>query len=135
MTVPNALFEAATIDGASEGRQYVSIMLPLIKPAITSVGIFTFLGSWSDFLELLIYINNERNYTLTLGLYAFVGTFRRLAPADGGFRGVRHSGYHHFLLRAEAIHRGNYADGHQGLIKSRGQMYFGCACLPAKSAS
>lgn len=72
MTVPNALFEAATIDGASEGRQYVSIMLPLIKPAITSVGIFTFLGSWSDFLGPLIYINNERNYTLTLGLYAFV---------------------------------------------------------------
>lgn len=72
MTVPNALFEAATIVGASEGRQYVSIMLPLIKPAITSVGIFTFLGSWSDFLGPLIYINNERNYTLTLGLYAFV---------------------------------------------------------------
>lgn len=47
-------------------------MLPLIKPAITSVGIFTFLGSWSDFLGPLIYINNERNYTLTLGLYAFV---------------------------------------------------------------
>lgn len=72
MTVPNALFEAATIDGASYGKQYLTIMLPLIKPAITSVGIFTFLGSWSDFLGPLIYINNERNYTLTLGLYAFV---------------------------------------------------------------
>lgn len=72
MTVPNALFEAATIDGASEGRQYLTIMLPLIKPAITSVGIFTFLGSWSDFLGPLIYINKERDFTLTLGLYAFV---------------------------------------------------------------
>lgn len=72
MTVPNALFEAATIDGANPGKQYTTIMLPLIKPAITSVGVFTFLANWSDFLGPLIYINKAQKYTLTLGLYGFV---------------------------------------------------------------
>ncbi len=72
MTVPNSLFEAATIDGANPGKQYLTIMLPLIRPAITTVGVFTFLGNWSDFLGPLIYINRAKDYTLTLGLYAFV---------------------------------------------------------------
>ncbi len=72
MTIPDSLMEAATIDGANEGRIYVSILLPLIRPALTSVGVFTFLAAWSDFLGPLLYINRADMYTLSLGLYGYV---------------------------------------------------------------
>ncbi len=72
MTIPNSLMEAATIDGANEGRIYLSVMLPLVRPALTSVGVFTFLASWSDFLGPLLYINKKEQFTLSLGLYSYV---------------------------------------------------------------
>ncbi|THF81783.1 carbohydrate ABC transporter permease [Cohnella fermenti] len=72
MQLPNSLIHAAKIDGASEFRTYWNIVLPLSRPALTSVGIFTFLYTWSDFLGPLLYINNSSKYTLTLGLQAFL---------------------------------------------------------------
>jgi len=71
MTIPVSLISAAKIDGASELRIYLQIVLPLCKPALTAIGIFTFLSSWSDFLGPLLYLNSQKTYTLTLGLYAF----------------------------------------------------------------
>lgn len=73
-TIPDSLLEAAKIDGAKEGTIFFKIMLPLCKPALTSVAIFTFLATWSDFLGPLLYLNKEEQYTLSLGLQAFMQT-------------------------------------------------------------
>ncbi|MFC5402487.1 carbohydrate ABC transporter permease [Cohnella soli] len=72
MGIPDSLIQAAKIDGASEYRTYWNIVLPLSKPALTSIAIFTFLYTWSDFLGPLLYINDAKKYTLTLGLQAFL---------------------------------------------------------------
>lgn len=73
--LPNSLMEAAKIDGAGEFRRYVSIALPLSKPALTTVGIQAFIAAWSDYLAPLIYINKTEKLTLSLGLQQFLGTF------------------------------------------------------------
>jgi len=71
LTLPNDLLDAARIDGASEWRIYRSIMLPLAKPAVATIALFQFLWSWTDFLNPLIYLNDQDAYTLSLGLYRF----------------------------------------------------------------
>ena len=68
LTIPRELDEAALIDGASRLRIYWSIILPLSRPAMATVMIFTFIGTWNDFVNPLIYINSTENATLTLGL-------------------------------------------------------------------
>jgi multiple sugar transport system permease protein len=73
--LPNSLFEAATIDGASEFQKYLCIALPLCKPALTTVGIYTFLAAWSDYLAPLIYINKRDKMTLSLGLQQFLNEY------------------------------------------------------------
>ena len=72
-TVPNELMEAAKLDGAGHLRIWAQIMVPLCKPVIASVVIFTFLFSWNDFMNPLIYINRESMMTVALGLNAFRG--------------------------------------------------------------
>ncbi|MEF3305581.1 carbohydrate ABC transporter permease [Paenibacillus sp. GYB003] len=74
MTLPSSLFQAARIDGASDFRIYLQILLPLCKPVIATVAVFVFLGTWSDFLGPLLYLNDQEQYTLSLGLYAFMQT-------------------------------------------------------------
>ncbi|MBW7455874.1 carbohydrate ABC transporter permease [Paenibacillus sepulcri] len=74
LTLPHSLIQAARIDGASELRIYIQIILPLCRPVIATVGVLAFLATWSDFLGPLLYLNNEKNYTLSLGLYAFMQT-------------------------------------------------------------
>lgn len=69
--IPSELVDAARADGASEFRIYRSIILPLARPALTVVAIFTFMWTWTDFLLPLIYLNDESLYTLSIGLYAF----------------------------------------------------------------
>jgi multiple sugar transport system permease protein len=69
-TLPRELEEAARMDGASYFRVYRSIILPLSKPALATLGIFTFLGSWNDFLWPLIVINSLNLKTVPLGLAA-----------------------------------------------------------------
>lgn len=71
MGLPDALRDAAKIDGASEFRIYWQIMLPLAKPAILAVGLFQFMGSWTDFMGPLLYLTDEAQYTLSLGLQQF----------------------------------------------------------------
>lgn len=72
LTIPNELSDAARIDGCSEFDIYRRIIMPLSKPALATVGLFTFIGSWNDFLGPLMYLTDERTYTLSLGLQRFV---------------------------------------------------------------
>jgi multiple sugar transport system permease protein len=67
-TLPDELLDAARIDGASEPRIYVAIVLPLIAPALATLGTFTFIGSWNAFLWPLLIINDRALQTLPLGL-------------------------------------------------------------------
>lgn len=75
LTIPYELSEAAKIDGASEFRIYWQIILPLSKPALFTVALFTFLNSWGDFLGPLIYLNSPEKWTLSVGLRAFIGEY------------------------------------------------------------
>ena len=70
-TIPTELEEAARIDGCSFFGIYWRIILPLIKPALAAVAIFTFMGTWNEFMGPLIYVNDERLYPLALGLFGF----------------------------------------------------------------
>lgn len=72
MGIPYELSESAKIDGASEFRIYVQIVFPLAKPAVLTVGLFTFLGAWGDFQGPLIYLNNPDQWTLSIGLKQFI---------------------------------------------------------------
>lgn len=71
MTLPMELSEAARMDGASELRIYASVILPLAKPALATVAIFEFIARWRDYLGPLIYLNNQKLYTLSLGIYQY----------------------------------------------------------------
>jgi multiple sugar transport system permease protein len=75
LTIPREIEDAAIIDGAGYVNIFLKIMLPLVKPALIVVGLFTFLNVWNDFLNPLIYLNDEKLYTLALGLLQFRGTY------------------------------------------------------------
>ena len=71
MTIPQELSDAARVDGAGEFRIFWQIMLPLVRPALAVVAVFTFLATWHDFFGPLIYLSNPDSYPLSLGLFAF----------------------------------------------------------------
>lgn len=71
MTVPGEMLEAARIDGAKELRIFSNIMLPLAKPAISTLVIFSFVQVWNDYTAPLIYLNSKEKYTIQLGLTFF----------------------------------------------------------------
>ena len=70
-TLPVDLNEAARIDGCSEFGIFVRIILPLSKPALSVVALFTFMAVWNDFLGPLVYLQDQQQYTLALGLQTF----------------------------------------------------------------
>ena len=72
-TLPNELSEAARVDGCSELGIFGHIVLPLCKPALATIAIFSFMGSWNDFFGPLIYLTEPKKYTIALGLRAFQG--------------------------------------------------------------
>jgi multiple sugar transport system permease protein len=74
LTIPEELLEAARLDGASEWRVFWQIVLPLSKPAMLTVMIFTVLRGWNDFMGPLIYLSSEDKRTLALGLAHLRGT-------------------------------------------------------------
>ncbi len=74
-TLPSELEEAARIDGCSELRVFWEIILPLCKPAVAALAIFTFVRYWNDFLWPLIVLNRPQNYTLTVGVANLQGEF------------------------------------------------------------
>ncbi|MEI6085689.1 MAG: ABC transporter permease subunit [Verrucomicrobiota bacterium] len=69
--IPRDLEDAAKIDGCGFWRIYWHLMLPLIKPTLAAIAIFTFMGAWNDFMGPLIFLSDQRLYPLSLGLYAF----------------------------------------------------------------
>lgn len=72
LSIPDELLEAARIDGLSEFGIYWKIIMPLSKPAIATLVIFSFMHAWNDFLGPLIYLTSDRLYTLQLGIQHFI---------------------------------------------------------------
>ena len=71
VSIPDELLEAARIDGASEFRIYSRIILPLSKPVLFTVSIFTVLFTWNDFFGPLLYLQDPSKWTLAVGLRSF----------------------------------------------------------------
>jgi len=71
--IPEELMEAARIDGAGPLRIYWQVMMPLCGPVVAIVAIYTFMNTWNDFMNPLIYLNSPENRTLALSLAAFNG--------------------------------------------------------------
>ncbi|MEV0389719.1 carbohydrate ABC transporter permease [Nonomuraea sp. NPDC050643] len=74
-TIPQELIDAARIDGASELRILWRVMLPLSKPAIASIMLFSFVGNWNQYLESVIYLRTTDKFTIPLGLAMFSGQY------------------------------------------------------------
>lgn len=75
-TLPPELADAARIDGCSELGIYWRIFMPLAKPALATVAIFTFLNGWNDFIGPLLYINSPDRFTVSIGLATFRSVMR-----------------------------------------------------------
>jgi multiple sugar transport system permease protein len=76
MTLPHDLDEAARIDGANSWQIYARVLMPLARPALITVAIFSFIRTWNDFLEPLIYLHDEKLRTLALGLRGFQDLYK-----------------------------------------------------------
>jgi ABC-type glycerol-3-phosphate transport system permease component len=74
-SVPVSIFESAELDGCNPFQAYLRIALPLSRPALATVAVFSFIGSWNDFLGPLIYLNTTSKFTLSLGLSLFQGLY------------------------------------------------------------
>ena len=92
LSIPRDLDEAAHIDGAGPLRILVQVIVPLMKPALTTVAILTFLGQWNDFFGPFIYINKLELFTVAVGLRYF-----QVIPMEGG------EPKDHLLMAASAI--------------------------------
>lgn len=76
LSQPVELEDAAKIDGAGVLRTWWSIVLPLIKPALAAVGVFSFVGHWNDFLGPLVFLNSQNKFTVALGVNQFFGEYQ-----------------------------------------------------------
>ena len=74
-TIPNELSEAARLDGLSEWGIYSRIVLPLSGPSIAALGIITFTNTWNDYMGPLIYLRDNKLWTIQLGLKTFIGQY------------------------------------------------------------
>ena len=75
LSIPRELADAARVDGANPWQIYRSIYLPLAKPALATLAIFTFMWSWNDFINPIIYLRDVDSFTLTAGLSLFQGQY------------------------------------------------------------
>ena len=75
MGIPNDLSEAARIDGLSEYGIWARIILPLSKPAIATLTIFTFVNTWNDYMGPMIYLTSDMNKTIQVGLRRFIQAY------------------------------------------------------------
>lgn len=73
--IPRELLESAKIDGCTEIHTFSKIVVPLVKPGIVALAIFTFISAWNDFFLQLIMLNSRKNLTLQLGLATLQGEF------------------------------------------------------------
>jgi ABC-type glycerol-3-phosphate transport system permease component len=86
MTVPNALLDAGRLDGASELRIFWSVILPLVRPIVSALLIFTFLSAWNGYLWPLIVLRDDRNYLLTVALTNIVASIHQQEIRRGAWR-------------------------------------------------
>lgn len=70
--IPRQLDEAAAIDGAGHGRIFFSVILPLLRPALLTTAVLTFIWTFNDFLRQLVYLSDKSRYTVPLGLNSFI---------------------------------------------------------------
>jgi multiple sugar transport system permease protein len=70
--IPMELEQAAMVDGCNRFQIFILIILPLMAPALVTTTIFTFIWTWNDFFSQLLYLNAEKNYTVSLGLRQFL---------------------------------------------------------------
>lgn len=75
MSLPRELEEAAEIDGCNPFMTYWRIMLPLVVPAMLTLGVFTLMDTWNDYMGPLIYLSSPEKYTMTLGIAYFKGVY------------------------------------------------------------
>ena len=75
MSLPNELLEAGRIDGLSEYGNYFRIALPLAKPSIATLTIFSFVTIWNDYMGPMIYFNSTENKTIQLGIKMFIAQY------------------------------------------------------------
>ena len=73
--IPDSILESARMDGCSTFRTYWNIALPILKPAMAFLAIYTFMGSWNDYMWPLIVLNDESKYTLMLALTQLQGVY------------------------------------------------------------
>lgn len=71
--IPGEMLEAARIDGASEAKTFLRIVVPLVKPGVGALAIFTFINSWNDYFMQLVMLSSNFNYTLPLGIATMQG--------------------------------------------------------------
>ena len=76
LSVPNEYMDAARLDGASEPRIFWSVMLPMCRPALSALAIFSFTGSWNSFLWPLVVVNQDVMRTMPLGIVFYMGEQR-----------------------------------------------------------
>lgn len=69
--IDDAYLEAARIDGASEVTIFTKVVLPMAKPALSTIGILTFMGSWNDFMGPLLYLRSATKMTLQIAIFKF----------------------------------------------------------------
>lgn len=74
-TLPKELEESAFLDGCGIFRTFFSIMLPLVKPALATISVFTFLATWNEMMFAITFINSEKYRTLTVGIMQMVGKY------------------------------------------------------------
>ena len=75
LAIPRELADAARVDGANPWQIYRQIYMPLAKPALATLAIFTFMWSWNDFINPIIYLRDVESFTLTAGLSLFQGQY------------------------------------------------------------
>ena len=73
--LPREYIEAAELDGCGYFKTFLTIMIPLCKPILMTLGLFTFIGSWNNYLQPLIFLNTESKFTIPLIVAAFRGVY------------------------------------------------------------
>jgi putative chitobiose transport system permease protein len=75
LAIPREIEEAGVMDGASPFRLWWNVMLPMTKPSLATLILFTFIGTWGDFLWPLVVLKSQQQYTLQVGLSYMIGAF------------------------------------------------------------
>ena len=129
-TLPSELEEAARIDGCSEPGIFWRVILPLSKPAIGALAIFSFVRSWNDFLWPLIVLQKTEHYTLPVGVASLQEEFVTDYGMIFAGRGARRRADDHLLPHLPALLHRRRADG-----RAEGLTMTSCNRCPARCAS